>query len=204
MVICGVLATPDAAAQLQRLGVKDSKQLSPAQRENLAHLIRQIARQICFVRISPQEIDAARRQDRGALNKLEARAYARIIRQTNPAIAYMDLPQVTGRRQKNPQNTAFCRLLRSLIGPGLQFVAENHADQTYPIVMAASILAKVERDAAIEALRRKYGDFGSGYPSDPKTKAWLKAYFRQHGCLPDCVRHTWKTVADIIQGKLIP
>jgi ribonuclease HII len=39
--------------------------------------------------------------------------------------------------------------------------------------VAASILAKVTREEEVEKIKErytKYGDIGSGYPSDPKTK----------------------------------
>ena len=49
---------------------------------------------------------------------------------------------------------------------------EPEADLKYPIVGAASIVAKVLRDAQLPKLID--GEVGSGYPSDPKTRKWLK------------------------------
>jgi ribonuclease HII len=43
-------------------------------------------------------------------------------------------------------------------------------------IAAASIMAKVVRDRMIAYLRASLGDFGSGYPSDPATRAWLSAH----------------------------
>ena len=55
---------------------------------------------------------------------------------------------------------------------GIRFTVKPKADAIYPIVSAASIAAKVSRDRTIEKLGE---GAGSGYPSDPKTKAWLAA-----------------------------
>jgi len=60
------------------------------------------------------------------------------------------------------------------------------------VVSAASILAKVERDRAIAELRRRYGDFGSGYITDAKTARFLERWIRTHGSYPDFVRKSWK------------
>ncbi|MBS7633500.1 ribonuclease HII, partial [Candidatus Bathyarchaeota archaeon] len=65
-------------------------------------------------------------------------------------------------------------------------------DQKYPIVSAASVIAKVERDREIELLRQQYGDFGSGYPSDPKTIVFLHRILQKYGKYPAFVRKSWK------------
>jgi ribonuclease HII len=66
------------------------------------------------------------------------------------------------------------------------------ADRIYPVVSAASILAKVERDREVASLRAKYGDFGSGYLADEKTMSFLKQWLQTHGDYPECVRKSWK------------
>ena len=76
-------------------------------------------------------------------------------------------------------------------------VAENFADRNYPVVSAASILAKVHRDGLIKELHRQYGDFGSGYPSDRKTRQFLEQCYRREGKFPDIVRTGWATVRRI-------
>ncbi len=76
----------------------------------------------------------------------------------------------------------------------------NKADKLIPIVSAASIIAKVIRDTIINELHREYGDFGSGYPSDPRTIRFLKNWVREHGDLPPIVRRSWSTVKKILGG----
>lgn len=79
--------------------------------------------------------------------------------------------------------------------------AEHGADDTYPLVAAASVVAKVERDAHVAELAAAYDqDLGSGYPSDPKTRDFLAAYVAEHGDLPDCARRSWRTSTDILES----
>ena len=82
-----------------------------------------------------------------------------------------------------------------------ELVGENRADEKYPVVSAASILAKVDRDRIIAELCEEYGDFGSGYPSDPKTQRFLREWFsKHHGFLP-IVRRKWSTVKRLVEGE---
>jgi len=39
---------------------------------------------------------------------------------------------------------------------------------------------------------------GSGYPSDPTTRAFLAGYVEEHGELPDCARTSWSTCDDVL------
>ena len=64
----------------------------------------------------------------------------------------------------------------------------------YPIAGAASILAKVTRDAEIEIMKEEFGDFGSGYPSDRKTIAFIADYFSKNDSIPPFMRSAWKTL----------
>jgi ribonuclease HII len=97
------------------------------------------------------------------------------------------------------------RKIRSLLSLELrvELVVENHADKNYPIVGAASILAKVERDRRVRLLEKKYGTLGSGYPSDPRTIGFLRNYFRVHGDFPTVVRKRWKTIQRLKEEKLL-
>lgn len=64
--------------------------------------------------------------------------------------------------------------------PNLKIVVESKADFKYPIVSAASICAKVTRDQVMyqwnHVEKREISCvYGSGYPGDPATKAWLRS-----------------------------
>jgi ribonuclease HII len=76
-----------------------------------------------------------------------------------------------------------------LMAKKITFKTEHKADSKYLIVGAASILAKVARDAEIEKIKQHVGeDFGSGYMADPKTAAFLKKAWDKH---PEIFRHSW-------------
>jgi ribonuclease HII len=76
-------------------------------------------------------------------------------------------------------------------------VSEHKADSKYPIVSAASIIAKVQRDQAIARLHSRYGDFGSGYPSDLKTIGFVRNLVSSRKKLPPIIRHSWDSVRRI-------
>jgi len=82
-------------------------------------------------------------------------------------------------------------------------VCEPKADGTYPVVGAASIFAKTTRDERLEALKAAWGDFGSGYPSDPATKAWLAAHAKTGKPWPDFVRTRWETITAFGQTSML-
>lgn len=79
---------------------------------------------------------------------------------------------------------------------------EYKADEKYPIVSAASIVAKSAREEHIDNLSDRYGDFGSGYPSDPNTREFLASYIAEHGEPPSCARNSWSTIDDMMTKDL--
>jgi len=186
LVVAGVLIREEILPALTRLGVKDSKLLAAKKREALAVEIARLAEKHVVVKLAPVEIDRAVESGRKLhkLNRLEAQTMARIIEALKPDVAYVDAADVLEERFKHH------------IQEGLSFkakiVAEHKADRNYPVVSAASIIAKVERDREIAALIGEYGDFGSGYLADPRTMQFLKQWLQTHGEYPDCVRKSWK------------
>ena len=195
MVVCGVALDSDAALRLKAEGVRDSKMLTPARREELARKIIEVAAGVFIEEIPPSEIEQRN------LNLLEIWRMARIISRANPGAVYVDAPLATDFGIK-----AFSEHIKRCVGQNCPtIVAENRADATYVVVSAASIVAKVRRDERIEELRRQFGDFGSGYPSDPKTQQFLRTCYEKDGAFPDCVRCRWKTVRRFtgpLQGTL--
>lgn len=91
--------------------------------------------------------------------------------------------------------------------PGIQFTVCSKADSIYPIVGAASIGAKVTRDALVEGWthvesRRQWsGALGSGYPSDPNTVAWLEETFDPVFGFPSIARFSWGTVRNMFEKR---
>jgi ribonuclease HII len=191
LIIAGVLIKEEDLPRLVDLGVRDSKLLSSYRRELLAEEIRKIALQCHFVALSTSEIDRVVETGRKLrkLNHLEAKAMAEVIAVLKPDIAYVDASDVLAERFKQQilENMPF----------QAQIVSEHKADAKYPIVSAASIIAKVERDKVIKGLKEKHGDFGSGYITDPKTIRFLEQWIKKFGTYPDFVRKSWKPAKKI-------
>ncbi|MEM2110881.1 MAG: ribonuclease HII [Candidatus Bathyarchaeia archaeon] len=186
LVIAGVLVEEEALSNLVNLGVKDSKLLSPKRREQLAQEIFKIAKKYHIVKLSPAEIDIAVETGTklNRLNRLEAKAMAEVIRNLKPDIVYVDASDILAER--------FKQHIAEKVPFNVQIISEHKADRKYPIVSAASIIAKVERDRAVAELRKTYGDLGSGYITDPKTLRFLEEWIKKHGSYPEFVRKSWK------------
>ncbi len=192
LIIAGVLVDEEGAKALEKLGVKDSKTLSPAQRRALAPKIRRAAIKHSYVRLEPAEIDRfvfSRRRLR-KLNFLEAKAMGEVIEDLKPHIAYIDAPDALADR--------FGRNVKELLSFDVEVISEHKADARYPVVSAASILAKVIRDDAISRLSEEFGCIGSGYSSDPKTIRFLRSWISNHPSYPWFVRKSWATAKGIM------
>ena len=191
LVIAGILIDEGDIPKLVRLGVRDSKLLSPSRREALAVEIKRIAQKHAVVKLSPAEIDMVVERGRKLfrLNRLEAQAMAKVIELLKPDVAYVDASDVLEERFK--QHILECLPLK------VEIVSEHKADRKYPVVSAASIIAKVERDREIAELKAKYGDFGCGYPTDPKTLEFLRRCLENFKEYPEFVRKSWKPAKKI-------
>jgi len=195
LVIAGILVDENDLPKLVQLGVKDSKLLSPARREKLAAEIRRMAKKHVFVKLSPAEIDKVVEKGRKLhrLNWLEAQAMAKVIELLKPDVAYVDASDVLEER--------FKQQIMEFLPFKVEIVSEHKADRKYPVVSAASIIAKVERDREIAELKAKYGDFGCGYPTDPKTIEFLNRCLETLKGYPEFVRKSWKPAKKLKREK---
>jgi len=136
----------------------------------------------------------------GGLNFLEAKAMARVLSKLKPDVTYVDASDVNCDRFSD-----WIKL--NLKFKDVEIISENHADRKYPVVSGASIIAKVIRDREISDLKKVYGNFGSGYVTDPRTLHFLKEFYLEHNSFPPIVRRSWKTLKqleeEIKQRKLI-
>jgi ribonuclease HII len=191
LVVAGASFEEDAIPRLVELGVKDSKKLTATKRENLVPKIEALATGIRYFELQPHSIDSVvtRAVKLKKLNYLEAAAMANVIRALAPDEAYVDASDVDDGRY----GETILRLLH--VKP--KMVCEHKADFNYPVVSAASILAKVRRDSIIAALREEYGDFNSGYPSDGQAITWLRGWYAEHRSFPPVVRHSWEPVKKV-------
>ena len=186
MFAAAVRADPDALPA----GIDDSKGLTPARREELAATLRADAR----IEIGVAEIPTARIDDPETdMNTLtvaaQADALATVVRDGDRGT--VDAGDTDAAR--------FGRRVRDRLDVTVDLTAEHGADESDPLVGAASIVAKVERDAHVAALATEFdADLGSGYPSDPTTRAFRADYVDAHGELPDCARSSWSTSRDVL------
>jgi len=170
-------------------GLKDSKDLTPTKREELDAALR--ARE--SVRVGVAEIPVERIDDPGTdMNTLTVDAHADAIDAANAdgLSGVVDAGDTSESR--------FARRVRETAESDVEVHAEHGADASYPLVAAASVVAKVARDAHVDALAAEYGELGSGYPSDPNTRTFLAEYVDAHGELPACARASWSTSDDVL------
>ncbi|WP_281194564.1 ribonuclease HII [Halorubrum sp. F4] len=182
--------------------VDDSKRVAPARRREIAAALRASdAVGVAVATVETSEIDAPDTDMNTLTVRGQARAVRGVARAGDRAVA--DAGDTSEDR--------FARRLREFVtdperetAPPVENVAveaAHGADESDPVVGAASIVAKVARDArvaAIDAAYPAYDGVGSGYPSDPTTRAFLAAYVADHGDVPPHARRSWSTCADAL------
>lgn len=166
---------------LEELGVKDSKLLTSQKREEIFSRIKELCEHRIII-LSPQEIDDALNDRSVNLNRLEGKTIAALVNSVDSDKCIIDCPSTNIK--------AYTDFLQTMIKKKTKLVVEHKADLNNTIVGAASIIAKVTRDRDIEKLQKiaKY-DFGSGYPSDPRTVEFLKHNWNKF----DFFRKSWAT-----------
>lgn len=189
LVIAGIIISKKDIPKLSKLGVKDSKQLTPKSREELYKKIIALVDNYYVTKISPKIIDAS--VSKHNLNHLEAKYMAKVISKLNPDTSYVDSCDVNPKR--------FGKEIAKL-SKHKKICSYHHADSRFIVVSAASIIAKVTRDRAILKLRKNY-DLGSGYPSDSKTIDFVASYYKINQVLPIFVRKSWKPTQQILNKK---
>jgi ribonuclease HII len=186
MVVAAV--SVNNAKIIENIGFKDSKLLTPQKRKELFELIQKDYTYAIEI-IKPKTIDEYRKKNK--LNVLNRKAFEKLISKLNPNIAYVDAADVNedrfGKEIKNNLTNE----------KDTDVISMHKADTKIPVVAAASIVAKETREREIMKLKEKIGDFGSGYPSDPKTIKFLKSYFHENSKWPSGTRKSWKTIERI-------
>lgn len=188
MYLAGVLISSTEESAIKDMGAKDSKLLHHSQRIKIAKEIRTVAK-VEVVESSPEEIDEA--VIGGAnLNTLEAKKAADIINKLNnkkdKIKVIVDCPSVNTVAWKNKLIT-FIEHTQNL-----EIHCEHKADFNHAVVGAASIIAKVAREEAVAEIKKKFGNIGSGYPSDPITIEFIKSKGRELE-KTGIVRKSWAT-----------
>ncbi len=186
LVVAGVLV--DSDVPLRHLNVRDSKKLSPERRELLAPEIEKVAKTEVIV-VPATDIDVMRAQM--SLNDFEAHLFASVVEKLHPETAYVDAVDV--------DEIEFKRAVLKQLPFEVEVVSQHEADDLFPVVSAASIVAKVRRDSEMRKIQEQFGvPVGSGYPSDPQTISFLEKWIREKGSPPPHTRLTWDTTRRLL------
>lgn len=187
MYLAGVLIKTTDEKILKELGAKDSKLIIHSTRVRLAKEIEKISK-FHIEESTPEQIDEA--VETINLNTLEAQKAAQIINKLNnkkdKIKVIVDCPSVN--------TTAWKNKMISFINhkENLTILCEHKADFNHPVVGAASILAKVAREEAVEKIKQQFGNIGSGYPADPVTIEFIKSQGKDLA-KTGIVRQSWAT-----------
>ena len=192
MVMCGAMMEEKDLPKLIKLKPKDSKLLTKEEREELYPKLLSVLKYYKVIIIQPDEIDkAVKGRDGLNLNRLEAHKQAEILNEFNPNQAIIDCPS-------NNIDSYRIYLKKLLKNKQVNLILEHKAER-YPLVAAASIIAKVTGDREIEITKKELGeDFGSGYMSDPKTVEFLKNNFENY---PELFRKSWFPYQELVNKK---
>ena len=184
---------------LRSMGTRDSKRLSAKRRRTLRAQLEE-----CVVAWRTIEI-SARAIDQRSINDLGKDAIVDLVTELKPDVVVVDAPVPP---RGIPAYRGELERMLALRGVNsVQIIAENKADDTYACCAAASIFAKTTRDQILADICTATGfNLGSGYPSDPRTVAFLQQSWQQDRAFPPWVRTKWETVRRIVaesaQGRL--
>lgn len=184
MVVAGVKADSGAVRLLKKLGVRDSKRLSPLMREKLYY------KMIEFVDHA-ERIYPAFQIDGDSLTTLELEAVSEIINLLGIQTDAKIIMDCIGKLAKKKVEDALG------IPNGIEFIYEPKADDSYPVCQAASIIAKVTRDREVRKIHEKVGfNFGKGYPTKDTIK-FVRRYKERNGKLPPEIRKRWRSIVEM-------
>ncbi len=191
MILAAVSMEKEEASLLPTMGIKDSKKIRPQKRKALYQILEGIeSAEIKYIIFPPSEID------QNSLTNLYRNGVLELCKKLEGKEIYLDLPCP-------PKGIpAYLEWFQNRLSPSKVY-GMNGGEDRYPIVAAASIVAKVIRDQEMEKIREAWGeDLGSGYPSDPKTRRFLNKLIQTEASLPPFVRSKWKTLQRLRQKSL--
>ena len=198
LVIGAVWAHDEQIQQMKELGVRDSKKLTRRKRSELALEIDKLVKWKCKV-ITADMINTE--METKNLNQIEHDAMIEVIR--SEEIFGTLIVDAVGNIKKLRD-----KLKKELEIKDQEKVIVEYRAERYTVVAAASIMAKVTRDCYMEKLIDEKDQSCSGYPSDKKTRKFLKDYYNKMGKFPDFSRKKWKTlelilneINDVTTGK---
>lgn len=194
MVIAGISIESGNHKKLKKIGVKDSKELTPKKREQLYKEIERLAKDIVVIKI-PACMITAYQSKKINLDQIEAIKMADIIKMLQADKFYVDSIEQNSKK--------FEKMIRENLDKDYNVVVKNYLDENIPVVSAASIIAKVERDREIEEIKKEVNfDFGVGYSHDEKTIKFIEKILVTEDSPPKYLRLKWETVRDVASRLL--
>ena len=187
--------TLDNDEEICKLGYDDSKKISESERTRMFDGIKKESRIGWMVNvISAAEISGKMLQRTPkSLNAISHEAATALIQQAlndgvNLTEVYVDTVGIAENYERHLTNV--------FKNYGINFTVCAKADSLFKVVSAASICAKVMRDDINTAWRYETGPnpdmpHGSGYPSDPITKAWMAKNMHNVFGYPPYIRFSW-------------
>ncbi|MHA1794280.1 MAG: ribonuclease HII [Promethearchaeota archaeon] len=200
LVICAACFEKSKEDEMKLNGVKDSKKLTKKKREELKKYLLSTCIDHEFAIIHPKKIDHSKKKGIN-LNQLEVNGFIKAInalleRNEIPSEIWIDAADVNEKR--------FAMAIKQSLKIKTNVFAMHKCDEKIISVGAASILAKTKRDEIIASLSEKYGNIGSGYPSDLKTRSFIKQFYLKNGEFPPIIRKSWDTIRQIKNEIGIP
>jgi len=189
LVIAGISFDSTGIESIRNEGITDSKKLTVQKRETMYTKILQSAVSVFVCRINPMTIDKYVSQKK--LNVLESRFMTITADNISADKIIIDACDVKPDRFKQS-------ILKNLTNKSVKIYCFHKADADNLIVSAASVIAKVTRDREIkkieEILCKK---IGSGYPSDPSTKLFLRNHLFNNET-KEYIRFSWSPVKNLM------
>lgn len=192
LVVAGISIGKNGVSRLHKLGIRDSKTLTPMARENFFGNIVGLANSLCISKFECHEVDNY--VFFNGLNELEAIGMAEVINNIHADRIYVDSCDINLERYKNS-------IKKYLWTPKPRIYCLHHADCSNVVVSAASIVAKIIRDNELERIRKIYHDIGSGYPSDKKTMFFIKKWVTRYKSAPHFARKSWRPLRIMLESE---
>lgn len=204
MVYAAAVCPVSRKDDLKNLGVDDSKALKPEERAALRAKLMKAPFVRTFEEAMPADTlsEQMLAKHRHNLNQIAHDAALRLVEQA--IAAGCNITEVYADTVGPPHSYAdkFRKAFPSLSKVDVR----KKADSIFPVVSAASIVAKTTRDHDLECWECKLdlplpAARGSGYPGDDVTKKWLRGSLDPVFGFPDLVRFSWGTSKTMLKER---
>jgi ribonuclease HII len=193
LVIAGISFNSKNINALKNMAITDSKKTLPWKRKEIFEEILKLCESIFICKINCSTIDKFVKLN--GLNKLESKFMTIVADNLIANKIIVDSCDVNPFRFQQ-------EIKKNLINKNITIYCYHKADLDNIIVSCASIIAKVTRDNEIAKIKETLGkDIGSGYPSDPKTKTFIKNEIEIENS-KKYIRFSWKPIKQIINKNL--